>query len=709
LSPAADAIAPDSLAAALAPASIAVLGASDNPHKIGGRPISFLSSFGYRGRIFPINPNRAEIQGHRAFASLAALPETPEMVVVAVAGDAVFDAIGECAARGVKIAVVLSSGFGETGAEGALQQQRMVDIARAGGMRINGPNSQGLANFGNGAVVHFSTMFVEVPPLDGPVAIVSQSGAMSSVAYGLLRGQGLGVRHVHATGNEADITVAELAWAVANDPDVRLILLYMETVAKPEALARAAALARERDIPIVALKSARTARGQAAALSHTGSLATEDRVVDAFFEHHGIWRAADIGELVGAAPLYLEGWRPRGRNLVVISNSGASCVMAADSAERLGLPLAGLSPDTRRELAAVLPGYATTVNPIDITAALLSNSGLFSAILPILGRDPAVDLLFVNIPVAGAGYDVDAFARDTALFMRETRKPAIVATPQAGVAQVFRDHGVPSFFDDTRALAALAQLARHSAMLHEPIAGATAADPLHLPPGTKRFVSEFDSHLALLAAGFPFPEQYLCRDATEAVAAFGALGGPGVKVAVKACSADLPHKSEHCLVALNIGDEKKIAEIFAEFTRKLETMGLAFDGVIVARMLRGGHEFVVGARIAPQFGPVIMLGDGGRYVEALKDFVLLVPPFSAAHALAVLQRLRIAPLYAGVRGEPALDIPALAGLARRLGDVMLASGGAVSSIDLNPVIVGPAGEGAWIADALIERKVPALD
>jgi acetate---CoA ligase (ADP-forming) len=695
------------LTAALAPASIAVLGASDNPHKIGGRPISFLRSFGYRGRIYPINPNRPIIQGLPAYVSLGELPETPEMVVVAIAGDGVFPAIEECARLGVKIAVVLSSGFGETGAEGAAQQQRMVEIARAGGMRITGPNSQGLANFGNGAVVHFSTMFVEIPPQDGPVAIVSQSGAMSSVAYGLVRGQGIGVRHVHATGNEADITVSELACAVAQDPEVKLILLYMEAIAKPEALAQAAALARERGVPIVALKSARTARGQAAASSHTGALATEDRGVDAFFEQHGIWRAADIGELVGAVPLYLQGWRPGGRNLVVISNSGASCVMAADAAERLQLPLATLSEQTRKELGAVLPGYATTVNPIDITAALLSNSSLFGAILPILGRDPAADLLFVNIPVAGAGYDVEAFARDTAAFMHETRKPAIVATPQASVAQTFRDQGVPGFLDDSRALAALAQLAGHSAMLREPPATPSVASPLRIPRDNKRFASEFESHLAMRDAGFPFPEQYLCRSSQEVVDAFRKLSASGDKVAVKACSADLPHKSEYGLVALNVTDETKAQALFAQYQQKIAAMKFTFDGVIVARMVKGAHEFVLGARADPNFGPIVMLGDGGRYVEALKDFVLLMPPFSTGHAQAALQRLRIAPLYAGVRGDPPFDIPALAVLAARLGDAILASSEDIASIDLNPVIVAGIGKGAWIADALIERNFPA--
>jgi hypothetical protein len=215
-------------------------------------------------------------------------------------------------------------------------------------MRLYGPNTQGLANFGNGAIAGFSTMFVEVPPADGPIGMVSQSGGMSAMAYGLLRGRGLGVRHVHATGNEADVTVSDLAWAVAHDPDVKLLLLYLENIANPEMLARTAAYARERDLPIIAVKAGRSESGQKAASSHTGSLANEDRAVDAFFRHHGIWRVRDPHAQALAAEAYLKGWRPEGRRLVIISNSGASCVMGADASEEFALPLAAGARHARR-------------------------------------------------------------------------------------------------------------------------------------------------------------------------------------------------------------------------------------------------------------------------------------------------------------------------------------------------------------------------
>ncbi|MBK5103779.1 MAG: CoA-binding protein, partial [Burkholderiales bacterium] len=405
---------PNNLDAALNPKSIAIVGASDNPHKIGGRPLLFMKNYGYRGKVYPINPARAEVQGFKAYPDLASLPEVPDMAIVALAGAGTVQAVEQCAGMGVKVAVILASGYGETGASGKNIQDAMLASARAAGMRIVGPNSQGLANFGNGAIANFSTVFNDLPCIPGPAAIISQSGALSQLIYGLLHKRGIGVRHCHATGNEADITVAELAAEVAQDPQVKLLLLYLETVNAPEKLAEAAAVARARDLPVLVLKSGRTPSGQRAASSHTGAMATEDRVVDAFLRHHGIWRAADPHDLVNAADLYLKGWRPRDRKLVALSNSGATCVMAADIAEELQLPLAVLADATRARLDAILPGFATTTNPIDITGVLLSDSSLFGKILEVLGKDAGADLFFAGIPIAGTGYDVEAFARSAA-------------------------------------------------------------------------------------------------------------------------------------------------------------------------------------------------------------------------------------------------------------------------------------------------------
>jgi acyl-CoA synthetase (NDP forming) len=690
----------DLLQSALDPKSIAIIGASDSINKIGGRPIHYMLRNRYAGRIYPINPGRAEIQGLQCYPSLAALPEVPDLALVIVGGDQTVPTVDDCARRGVKTAIVIASGFGETGAEGRAVQQAMVERARAAGMRIVGPNSQGLANFGNGAIASFSTMFIETEPRDGPIAVISQSGGMCAVVYGLLRGRGLGVRHAHASGNEADVTVADLTWAVAHDPDVKLALLYLETVADPATLAAAAAFARSRDLPIVAVKAGRSASGQKAASSHTGALANEDRVVDAFLRHHGIMRARDQHELAAAAETYLKGWRPQGRRLVVISNSGASCVMAADASEDFGLPLAELAPETRAAASAKLPGFATTANPIDITAALLSNSHLFSEVLPIVARDPAADLLFINIPVAGQGYEVDTFARDTAAFAAATGKPVVVAATQGAVAAEFRAAGLPVYANEREALGVLAQLAAHTALLRRPRSEWPAAAPVEVPAGAHRFLNEHESLATLAQAGVPVVPYRLCRSAAEARAAFLALGGP---VAVKACSIDVPHKSEHGLVALNVAAADEAARAFEAQRDKLAALGAARDGVIVAAMRKLRREFMVGARVDPVFGPVVIVGDGGKYVEALEDFAVLVPPFDAAEVREALAGLRIAPLIGGVRGDPPLDVEALAAVAIGVGRMIRAAGGRIASVDLNPVMVGAVGEGALVVDALIER------
>jgi len=525
------------------------------------------------------------------------------------------------------------------------------------------------------------------------VAIVSQSGANSQAIYTLLRDKGLSARHVHATGNEADVTVADLAAAVVADPGVRLVLLYMEAIKAPAMLAAAAREARERDVPIVALKAGRTASGQKAASSHTGALATEDRVVDAFFERHGIWRASDPQELVSAAELYLGGRRPRGKRLVFISNSGASCVMAADYAEQHGIPLASVSEGAKLRLRGTLPAFAALENPIDITGALLGNPELFGAVLPIVGDDAQGELLLVGLPVAGTGYDLPRFAADLAAFQQRYGHAVAVAAPQDAVRRAFTEAGVATFAREGEAMDALAQLAAHAELLRRP-----APPPLNLPPlGAKpHFLNEAESLAMLAQAGLPVVEHRLCREELEVRAAMDELGG---ELVMKTCSRELPHKSDHGLVAIGVADP------LAEFRRQRErclALGARFEGVIVARRARGGRELALGARVDPSFGPLVLVGDGGIYLEVLKDFRLLIPPFGEEEVLAKIDELRIAPLLRAQRGQPARDVRALARMAVKLGEAIIAWQGRVASVDVNPVMVFETG--AQALDALVESR-----
>lgn len=697
-----------SLRSALDPRSIAVIGASDNPNKVGGRPLRFLQRFGFRGQIYPVNPVRPETQGLRTWPSVLELPQAPELAIIAVAGDDAFQAIDDCASVGVKVAVVMTGGLTENDpVNGKARERRMVETARAAGMRIVGPNSQGMANFGTGAIASFSTMFMEMEPQDGPVGIVSQSGAMSVVPYGLLRQRGIGVRHSHATGNDSDVTACELAAVVAEDPGLRLLLLYLEGLPDPHQLARTAAVARERGLPIIALKGGRTPAGQAAAASHTGALASEERVVDAFFEQHGILRAANMAELVSGTEMYLQGWRPRGRRLVAISTSGATCVMAADTASQTGLDVAALRPETTQALRAALPPIANAANPVDLTGAMLTDSGIFGRTLAALAPDDTLDAFFVGFPVSGAGYDVPRYARESAAFSRETGKPLVVASPQPNVAAAFRAEGVPVFAFDAEAVSALSRFITHHELMaraSERWRHATPADTLqaHASLAGHRMLNEADSLALAQRSGVPVVAHRLCHSEDEAVAALRELGAP---VVLKGCSSTVAHKTELGIVHLHLRDEASVRSAWRDIRQALDRHGIADEGMLLARMERGRREMMIGAHRDPIFGAAVVFGDGGKYIEALPDLRLLLSPFNRADVLRELQLLRMAPLLPGVRGDPPLDVEGFADAVLAVQELMRDT--SVSSLDLNPVLVGAKGEPLSAVDAIVFQQEPA--
>ncbi|HET8745868.1 MAG TPA: acetate--CoA ligase family protein, partial [Ramlibacter sp.] len=471
----------------------------------------------------------------------------------------------------------------------------------------------------------------------------------------------------------------------------------------PDTLARAAALARQRGVPVIALKAGRSASGMAAAQSHTGALVNADGVVDAFFHRHGIWRAADPASIVQVAELYLKGQRRPGRNLVVISNSGSSCVMCADAADELGLPLAQLSLETRRNVGHALTSFATCDNPIDLTTALMGNSEVFGKVLQGLAPDAAADLFLISLPVAGEGYDLERIAQDTAAFEAATGKTVVVTATLASALAPFRRHGVVTFPSERQALQALDQFTRHLALMASPQPVLPRVPAIELRAGSAPFLNEADSLALLARAAVPVVPHRVCFSADEAVAAWRELKGP---VAVKACSEGLPHKSEYGLVFLNVDGEAELRAAFENCRLGMHKLGVAWEGVIVARMERGRREFAIGAKVDPVFGPVVMVGDGGKYIEAMPDFCLLVPPFDGSEVRAALQGLRVAPLFAGVRGESPMDLDALCEAVVGVGALMAASKGDIASIDLNPVIVRSAGEGVVVVDALIERRLP---
>ncbi|MEI2417697.1 acetate--CoA ligase family protein [Orrella sp. JC864] len=694
------------LAGAFSPARVAVVGAAEDRNKVGGRPIHYLKRFGFRGEIYPVNPRRETVQGLRAYPCLQALPAVPEVAVVAVSAQNATEVIEQCGRQGIGTAVMMSSGFGETGPQGMASQRALAERARSLGVRLVGPNAQGIANFATGAVLNFSTMFMEMAPQDGPVAIVSQSGAASVMPYAMLRERGIGVRYLVASGNDADAGACELALVAASDPHIAVVLLYLESLPEPAMLAEVSRRARARGASVIALKAGRSARGAQAAASHTGALVSDDAAIDAFLQRHGIWRARDIHGLVNAVSLYLaKPPRPAGE-LVVMSHSGAVGVLCADTAQDLGLPLAELGQATQAALAEVMPAFGAAQNPVDLTAALLTQGNMFARTLDVLAADPRADLFLIGVPVAGEGYDLPGMAEAAARFARRHDKPTAVSAPQAAVRDSFAKQGLPVFAHEGDALAALAQWRGHGRLLRDAARRdalpAGSAPAFALPaPGPGGWLDEAQSLALLAQAGIPVAAHRLCRTQAEAESAWEALEGRAV---LKACSASIPHKSEHGLVFLDVASRQDVARAWQTCRQRVAALDVPFTGMLVAQRVDARREFALGVRMAPGIGPVVMVSDGGKYVEALKDFAVLLPPFDEQDVLLQLARLRMAPVFGGVRGEPALDLHAVARTAVRLGRLAAALAPAIESMDLNPLRVGAAGEPACAVDAVVQLK-----
>lgn len=685
----------------LTPRRVAVLGASESPIKAGGRPIAYMRRHGFQGDIYPVNPKRAEVQGLPSYPDLRDLPQAPDLVIISLAGSGVDDAVAQCIEVGARGAVIYSSGFAELGEEGLRAQRALVQRAREAGLRLIGPNTQGVANFQTGAILSFSTMINECPPQDGSIAIVSQSGAGAAIVYGGLRRQGLGVRYMVATGNEADVNVAGTVRGLLEDPSLRLILMYAESFRDPGLLAEAAALSAERDVPILAVKAGCTRAGQLTASSHTGAMASEDALADAFLRQRNIIRLRDFDELVEYAQLFERRERPKGRKVVAISNSGATCVLAADATEQNGLVLSEFEQGDARALRAVLPQYVAARNPIDMTTALLGQPAIYGDALRTVAASGAAQGIFVGFPIGGEGYDMPYFAQQTADFVETTGVPVVVSAVQDWVAAAFRTRGVPVFNSEFRAVRGLALLAAYEE-------GRAEAQPAALcagMPAAQGAAWDEPASLALLArAGLPVMRHQVCRKPEDIDTAFEQLRMP---VVLKGVSAAITHKSDHGLVRLGAREAEQGYEAWRDYQSILDGLKADFGGLLVAEQSRGDFELAVGAHWDATFGPVVMVGRGGVLVEAYRDMQFLVAPFTEAQALAAIGRLTVARGFAATRGLPAVDTRALAAMLVTLGEWFAQQQGAFLSVDANPVLVSRTAAPVLVDAVVIPRGAQA--
>jgi len=688
------------------PRAIAVVGASDDPVKIGGRPLAFLLRHGYPGRVFPVNPSRATVQGLPAFASVAAIPEGVDLAIVVVPAERVEESLEAAAARGIRAAIVFSSGFAEVGEAGRVAQGRLRALAERTGMRIIGPNCQGFAHLPSRLVATFASPFLDTGLAIGPIAMVSQSGAMAGMIYEMARAAGLGLNYWVSTGNEADVQAAEILGEVVEDPETRVALSYLEDVKDAARLRAALARAHRRGVPVFVLKSGRSAAGRRAASSHTGALAGEDAVYDAVFADWGAIRCADPAELLALPQAFLR-YREAGSRVAILSNSGGLGVLSVDLCVDLGLVPAEFTGETTAVLRAALPDFAAAANPVDLTARMLTDPAMLSRVLPALEADPGVDAIVFQIALLGAATDLGRLVADVAAVAGRTSKVVAVSCPQRPVVDAFRAGGVLAFEDASLALRSLACLARATARRPRWLerTGATPPPPPPAPPvpagrGPRQFLNEWESQRLLAPFGLPLVDTVFVTAATAAPDAADQVGYP---VVVKICSAALPHKSDVGGVVLGLPDRGAVAEACRRIEAEVRERapGAVTEGFLVQRQGRGALELALGVKTDPIFGPVVLVGSGGVLIEVLRDFRLLLPPIDAAAAEEALRSLRIGPLWDGVRGGAPLDLAAAVDLLQRLGTAARGLGSVVSEIDLNPVLVGRRGEGVTVLDALV--------
>lgn len=651
---------------------------------MGRLPIDYLQRYGYEGFIAPVNPKGGTILGLPAFTSIAEVPRPIELALVMVPAAAVPAAVADCAAANVATCIVMSSGFAETGDEGARAQDELVAVARASGMRLVGPNCIGSVGGDAAVMATFSPVFSSesTPRPAGSIGLVSQSGALGFGALSLALERGVPIGAAITTGNEADVTAAEVAAELAADPGVSGLLMYVESLDDLASLRAAASR-----VPVAVLKAGRSDAGAKAAASHTGALATEDKVVDAALAAAGIARVTDIDDLLDAGAMFATGARMDGRRVGIVTTSGGSGILATDAIEAAGLELATLDQATVEALEGIVPSYGNATNPVDVTAAVMSEPGLFERCLDVLADDEQVDGIVACFAVL-VGDDVTRIAN--ALRTLRERTGMAVAVARTGAtslaphaAALLAEAGIPVFSTPERAVHALAALATACA----PRAAAPAPSGGSVPEPAPD-ASEDDLKSLFASAGLPIPESVLARTIDEARAAIDVVGGTAV---CKAVVPGLLHKSDAGGVILSVAADS----VDDAFTR-LKALG---GDVLVERMVPGGVEVLVG--ITPSsLGRVLTIGVGGVLTEIIADAAVRVLPVSNHEIRAMIDETRLAKLLAGARGAAPGDVDALVATVRRLVDAT-AGWADGFELDLNPIKVLP--QGCWILDAAFAR------
>lgn len=693
----------------LRPRSVAIVGASPAGTSFGASVLMNLQNAKFNGDLYLINPRRSEIRGRPCLPSIDALPPGVDCAVLAIPRSSVLEAVAACARQGVGAVIVFSSGFAESGSRGRDEQEEIAAIAKKHGMIVEGPNCLGMVNFIDGIPLTFVSTPPDIYAGDNGVAVISQSGAMAAVVDVGLRHRELGVSFSVSTGNEAVSFVEDFVEYLIEEPHTKVLLMIVEKFRRPQKFLALAAHARTHGKFIVLLHPGRSSAARASAETHTGAMAGDYQVMHTKVTHAGVVVVETLEELLDVSEMLLRFPSLPSGGTAVLTESGAFKALSLDFCEQAGLPLPGLTEATSAALRNVLPDFIPPTNPLDITAQGLVDPDLYRRTLPLILADELFGSLVLAIiltdePTSGLKFPpiIDA--------IREARplKPIVFAGLDEGAKvppeyiKELRALGVPFFPTPERAFRALARvtpLASAEARLHSKDAKQPHTQGLRVSSLLSGVIPEFKSKEVLHALGIRIPEGALAQTEGQARIVAAQLGYP---VVLKAQSALLSHKSDAGGVVLNLNDQDELGEAWLRIQKSVSRAypELVLDGVLVEKMSAPGLELIVGVRNDPDWGPVLLIGMGGVFAEALNDARLIPPDLPVEVIMDEILRLKCAALLRGFRGSQAIDVKAVADVVHRLGAFALTNP-RIKEVDINPLVAYAIEGGAVALDALI--------
>lgn len=695
------------------PQSIAVLGVTNTPGTVPHDIFVNLLSAKFQGVVYPVAPRKRHIAGVRAYDYVLDIPDPVDLAILVFPGAVCEQALKQCVQKGIKAAIIISAGFREIGPAGLERERRTKAIASEAGMRIIGPNCLGVINTEPHVLLNAS--FARAMPAAGNIGFLSQSGALCTAVLDYAQGKGIGFSKFVSLGNKADVDEVDLLEYLANDPQTSVILMYLESMSRGKDLievARRVTSEGDHPKPVLAIKGGRTAAGAAAAQSHTGALAASDVVCNAVFEQAGIIRSSSLEEMFNSAQLLSYQPLPRGKRLAIVTNAGGPGVMATDAAIEQGLELARFSPETTVKLKKALPAAANMKNPIDVIGD--ARDDRYVAAMEAVFTDEGVDQVLV-ILTPQSMTNITAIAKAVCTVHDRFRSSGktlacsfMGAKDVAQGIQILQQHLIPHYILPEWATDAMTKAVHFRQWLNRDRTGfreykvdAATADAV-IAKSPDGYLTEADALKVLKAYGFPLVDYKLTLTADEAVAAAEKIGYP---VVLRVVSPKILHKFEMKGVVLDLQDGKQVREAYARMRENVLKHVSAEDveGILVRRMIPAGKEVILGISRDPVFGHVIMFGLGGIYVEAFKDVTFRVVPIREATARSMVNGLRASGVLRGLRGEKPSDVGAIEDALKRLSQ-LAQDFPRIAELDINPLIVHPAGEGCHVADVRIRLQ-----